>query len=114
MVQRGLENSEITCDRHYCLMQSLLKDLQQHKIINLEDLSQKKLNEVVQFWNKEKPSCIPKQSANLKAFLNYCIKSQKFNSATYHSLIFPSTTTTAVVTDSDFSKLLEYVILNYT
>ena len=38
-------------------MQSLLKDLQQHKIINLEDLSQKKLNEVVQFWNKENPHC---------------------------------------------------------
>ena len=91
----------------------LLKDLQQHKIINLEDLSQKKLNEVVQFWNKEKPSCIPKQSANLKAFLNYCIKSQKFNSATYHSLTFPSTTTTGIretiITEFDYQQILDYV-----
>ncbi len=89
----------------------LLEELILNKIIYLEDISQKSINNIVQYWTKEKPSCIRKQIANLKAFLNYCIKLQKYNSSAYHSIVFPTTSNTGVretiITEQDYLRLIK-------
>ncbi|MGL4393676.1 MAG: hypothetical protein ACRCS8_00395 [Brevinema sp.] len=88
-----------------CKLKGLVSQTMWYKGILLEDLSQESLNQLVQYWNKEKPSCIRKQTVNLKAFLNHCIKSQKFNSSIYHSITFPSTSDTGTreTTISEFN-----------
>ncbi len=74
--------------------ETLLDELLANDISYLEDITQRNINNLVQYWTKERPSCIRKQTANLKAFLNHCIKSQKFNSANYHGITFPTTSNT--------------------
>ena len=87
----------------------LLEELTANKILYLEDINQKSINSLLQFWTREKPSCIRKQTANLKAFLNYCIKSQKFSFATYHSITFPKLIDTGIretiITESDYKYM---------
>ena len=68
----------------------LLKIFQDHKIYHIENLNQNTFNKLLKSWGSIKKDTLRKHIANLKAFLNYCIKQKLYKRDDYEAITLPN------------------------
>ena len=68
----------------------LLKIFQDHRIYHIEALNQNTFNKLLKSWGSIKKDTLRKHIANLKAFLNYCIKQKLYKRDDYEAITLPN------------------------
>jgi len=68
----------------------LLQIFQDHRITYIEDLTQENFNRLIKSWDIIKKDTLRKHIANLKAFLNYCIKQKLYKRDDYEAITLPN------------------------
>ncbi|MGL4562639.1 MAG: tyrosine-type recombinase/integrase [Brevinema sp.] len=90
---------------------NLLSIFQKHKITYIEDLTQETFNKLIKSWENNKKDTLRKHIANIKAFLNYCIKQKSYSRDDYETLTFPNPKVgirDLVINEQDYLKLINH------
>ncbi|MGL4388954.1 MAG: tyrosine-type recombinase/integrase, partial [Brevinema sp.] len=90
---------------------NLLSIFQKHEITYIEDLTQEIFNKLIKSWENNKKDTLRKHIANIKAFLNYCIKQKLYSRDDYETLTFPNPKVGVrdlVINEQDYLKLINH------
>lgn len=88
----------------------LLKIFKHNKIAYPDDFDQHALNKLFETWKQTPKDTLRKHIANIKAFLNYCIKRKLFKRDAYEALTFPNPKVNVretVISEPDYLLLLQ-------
>ncbi len=98
------------------IKKQVFRHLKEFKLYKVEGINQAFLNQLfISYRSKYTEDTIRKFVAELKCFLNYCIKNDVFSDREYHKLTFPKVITKVrdtLIKRDDIEKILEYLRQN--
>ncbi|MGL5253655.1 MAG: tyrosine-type recombinase/integrase [Brevinema sp.] len=88
----------------------LLEAFIRYKIVSIKEINQQNLNKLFKVWENTPKDTVIKHLANIKAFLNYCIKKRLYDRADYEALSFPNLRVSVrdtIIPENDYKKLVQ-------